>query len=90
VAVVYGFWLLSVTPGCTWKRQHHRVVFVHGVVTVHGPITLEVAEAEEESCILIELKLRDILARHLHVGNTRKGGADAAAAAAKWAVGREN
>ena len=68
------------------EEQHHGVIFVNGVVAVHGPVPLEVTEAEEEGSILIELKLGDILARHLHVGNTSAGGADAGAPASKWAV----
>src|SRR5882672_1547047 len=72
--------------GLHLEEQHHGVIFMNGVVAVHGPVTLKVAEAEEESSILIELKLGDIFARDLDVGNTRAGGADAATAAAKWAV----
>src|SRR5437588_6717361 len=72
--------------GLHLEEQHHGVIFVDGVVAVHGPVPLEVAEAEEECGVLVELKPRDILARDLHVGDAGPGGADAAAAAAERAV----
>src|SRR5205085_784597 len=90
VAMAAGLRILVVVghAGLHLEEQHHGVIFVHGVVAVHGPVPLEVAEAEEECGVLVELKPRDILARDLYVGDAGPGGADAASTPAERAVTR--
>ena len=72
--------------GLHLEEQHHRMIFVNRVVAVHGPIALEVAEAEEESSVLVKLKSRDILARHFDIWDTRTCSADAASSSSEIAV----
>lgn len=72
--------------GLHLEEQHHRVILVNSVVAVHGPISLKVAEPEEDGGILIKLKPRDILARYFYVRNAGARGADATTTATEIAV----
>src|SRR5712692_6036807 len=63
------------------KDEHHRVIFMHGVVAVHGVVPREVAEAEEEGVRLVELEPGDVFSRYLDGRHTESVGAAVAAAA---------
>ena len=48
------------------KQQHHRVVFMKGVMAMQGVIATEITEAEEQLSSFIEIERENILPRVLH------------------------